>query len=244
MKSFALFSAVLVSVSLALGQQQSATQPQQAQPQQQPYQPAVPPPSMGGYGGGYGVGYGTTGGVGSTAAGSAMTGMANTISAAGDYNLSTSAAAVNMTQAQKNEIENRQQYTNTYFDMRETNRQARAAERGPRLSAEQIARIAKEAAPEALSPGEVNQVSGKLNWPDVLQTDMFAKDRQLFEDLYGSYAQLGALNYSDRTKARNIINDMAKQLKSQIKDIPAPDYMASKNFLESLMYTTCKCQLS
>ena len=70
-----------------------------------PYQPAVPAASTvnsyGGWAGGYSGG--------ATVAGSAMNGMANAISAKGDYNLSTSAAAVNMTQAQKNEIENRQQ---------------------------------------------------------------------------------------------------------------------------------------
>ena len=134
MKRLALFTACLMSVSLALGQGQSSTQP---------YQPAVPPPSIGGYGGG-GYGFGLGGGVGSTVQGSAMTGMANVISAKGSYNLSTSAAAVNMTQAQKNEIENHQLYTNTYFDMRATNKAARAAEEGPRVTAEQVARMAHE----------------------------------------------------------------------------------------------------
>ena len=87
----------------------------------QPYQPAVPPPSMvNGYGGW--SEYGGTGG--GTVAGSAMNGMANVISAKGNYNLSTSAAAMNMTQVQKQEIQNHQQYTNTYFDMRATNRAA------------------------------------------------------------------------------------------------------------------------
>ncbi len=82
-----------------------------------PYQPAVPPPStVNAYGGWPGYTGGTT------AAGSAMNGMASVISAKGDYNLSTSAAAINMTQAQKQEIQNRQQWTNTYFDMRATNR--------------------------------------------------------------------------------------------------------------------------
>src|SRR5688500_18495850 len=99
---------------------------------QQPYQPAVPAASAfnnyGVYGGSYG---------GATAAGSDMQGMASVISAQGNYNLSTSAAAINMTQAKKNEIQNRQQWTNTYFEMRATQRAAAAAERGPPPSEEQ-----------------------------------------------------------------------------------------------------------
>ena len=83
-------------------------------PASAPYQPAVPAASTVNAYGGY-PGYSSGGG---TVAGNAMNGMASMISAKGDYNLSTSAAAINMTQAQKNEIENRQLYTNTYFDMR------------------------------------------------------------------------------------------------------------------------------
>ena len=202
MKRLALFAACLMTVSLALGQGQSS---------ERPYEPAVPPPSMGGYGGG-GMDLDIGGGVGSTVQGSAMTGMANVISAKGSYNLSTSAAAVNMTQAQKQEIENHQQYTNTYFDMRATNKAARAAEEGPRVTAEQVARMAHEAAPKPLSPGEMNDVTGKLNWPEALQMDIFAADRKKLEELFVSSSQMGSMNYADQSKARTIINDMNKTL--------------------------------
>ena len=224
---------MLAVVSLALGQQQQS-------PQSAPYQPAVPPPSMGVYGGGYGYGmYGA----GTTAAGSSMTGMANVISAKGDYNLSTSAAAVNMTQAEKQEIENRQLYTNTYFDMRETNKQARAAEAGPKPTAEQLARIAHETAPKPLSAGEINEVTGQLNWPSALQLDEFAQERRQMDGLIATHSQLGTLNYADQTKARGLINSMYAKLKAQVKSLPTPDYVACKSFLQSLMFTTCKAHL-
>ena len=134
---------------------------------QSPYQPAVPQGNTvvaGGGWGGYGGNYG-----GSTAAGSAMNGMASVISAKGDYNLSTSAAAINMTQAQKNEIKNRQQWTNTYFDMRATNRAARAAEAGPKPTMEQLVRIARQGAPAPITPSQVDPMTGKIDWPGPLQ---------------------------------------------------------------------------
>ena len=121
-----------------------------------PYQPAVPPPSIINGNGGW-SGYGGTGA--STAAGSAMNGMASVISAKGNYNLSTSAAAVNMTQAQKQEIQNHQQYTNTYFEMRATNKAARKAEEGPQPTMEQLARIAHDGAPKPLASDQWNPVS-------------------------------------------------------------------------------------
>ncbi len=237
MKCLALSLAVLICGSLAIAQQQ------QQQPAEQPYEPAVPPPSMGGYGGGgYGGYYG--GGVGSTVAGSAATGMANVISSKGSYNLSTSAAAVNMTQAEKNEIQNHQLYTNTYFDMRATNKAAREAEEGPPPTAEMLARIAHEAVPKQLSPSEVNPVNGHISWPEALQLEMFATDRQKLEVVIGSYSQMGSLNYADQLKARSLINDMFAKLKSQVRNMPASDYVVCKEFLRSLMYTAGKCQLA
>ena len=235
MKRSVPFLAMLTVVSLALGHQA-----QQQSTQNQPYQPAVPAPSVGVYGGGNGF----YGGGSNTAAGSAMNGMSNVISARGDAALSKSAAAVNLTEAQSREIQNRQQYTNTYFEMRETNKQARAAARGPPPTAEQLARLAHERVPRKLSPGEVNEVTGKLNWPSALTLDMFAADRKQFEGLFRSYSQMGTLDYAKQVKAREIINSMNKKLKAQVRTLPTPDYVACKSFLKSLMFTTCKSHLS
>ena len=204
----------------------------------QPYQPAVPPPSMfGGYGGWSGD-YGGTGA--STAAGSAMNGMASVISAKGNYNLSTSAAAVNMTQAQKQEIQNRQQWTNTYFDMRATNKAARQADEGPQPTLEQIARFARDGAPKPLASDQWNPVAGTVNWPALLQQDQFAPQRSELEQLLAKQATYGRLDYSDQTKARENIETMFAGLKSQIKDVPPMDWTASNSFLKSLNYAVTK----
>ena len=135
-----------------------------------PYQPAVPAPTITSPYAGYG---GYSGG--GTVAGSAMNGMANMISAKGNYNLSTSAAAINMTQARKNHIQNQQLAASTYFEMRAANRAARAAERGPSPTMEQLIRIAKERRPEDRW-GRAKWIpsTAQLNWPSALQQDMFA----------------------------------------------------------------------
>lgn len=203
-----------------------------------PYQPAVPAASTNTYGGWYG---GYTGA--STAAGSALNGMAGVISAKGDYNLSTSAAAVNMTQAQKNEIENRQQWTNTYFDMRETNRRARAAERGPAPTMEQIARMAKEGAPRPLNPHQVDPVSGRIAWPSALQDTTFDGERGAMDSLFATWARYGGLNYADQTKVRHTVNTMYDELKSRITQIPPQDYAECRSFLRSLNYAASQTEM-
>jgi len=206
----------------------------------QPYQPVVPPPSVTNYGGYPGY-YGTGGG---TAAGSALNGMASVISAKGDYNLATSAAAVNMTQAERNEIQNRQMWTNAYFDMRATNRAARAAERGPNPTMAQLVRIAQEGVPKQISPSQLDPVSGVIVWPTLLKTERYAAGRTELEQLMVKRATEGDLSFADQTKVRQTIDTMFADLKGQIRDVPTADYLASKNFLQSLAYSVVKAQLN
>ncbi len=229
-----LTSVVLCAMMLVQG---SMAQNQAPSPGTQPYEPAVPPPSMNVYGG-YGDGVG-----GTTAAGSAMNGMANAISAKGNYNLSTSAAAINMTQAQSNEMQNRMQYENTYFQMRNANQAYQKAHAQPRPTEEQLVRLAREEAPQPVSPSEVNHTSGKVNWPAVLQEPGFASDRTLLEQLSTKKAAHGSLSISDEMAARKTIESMFAELKTQIRIIPSQDYMESRTFLRSMIYALAHSDL-
>jgi hypothetical protein len=202
-----------------------------------PYQPAVPAPSTYNNYGGYG-GYG-----GTTAAGSSMQGMASVISAKGDYNLSTSAAAINYTQAQKNYIENRQLATNTYFEMRATNKAYTKAERGPPPTKEQMARLAAEGKPKPLASYELDAVSGQIAWPIALTGDQYAASRAELEQLSTKRSHYGGLSAADQNRAGQTIDSMSQILGSSIKDTPPQQYLAAKNFLKSLMFNMTQGQL-
>jgi hypothetical protein len=205
--------------------------------QQQPFQPAVPSSSsFNAYGGFYDGGA-------STAEESAMRGMASVISARGDAALSTSAAAVNLTQAEKQDIENRQAATTAYFEMQETNRAYRDARRSPRLSHEQYVRIAASAAPKKLSTNEIDAVAGRINWPELLQLEPFAEERGGLDKLCTKYAQYGTLGLSDHMAAGKLIDAMNVKLKGMVSKVPAQHYVAAKNFLKSLMFAMTKTQL-
>ena len=196
------------------------------------YVPAVPSPSISAdYGGGYG------GGHASTLEEGAMNGMANVLSAAGDYNLATSAAAVNMTQAQRNDIENRQLNTQAYFDIRATNRAARAQERGSKPTMEQLARRARQGVPKELQRTEYDAVAGALNWPKLLTDDIFASHRSAVDQIFAKLAAQGDLGLSDQSALRAAVEGMTGALKAHIQDIKPQDYVDSRNFLQSVLYT-------
>ena len=218
---------------------QTAAPPKPRQPDaRQPYQPAVPAASVNVSGGGW-PGYSSPG----TVAGSAMNGMANAISAAGSYNLSTSAAAINMTQAEHNQLQNDMEATNTYFEMRSANRAYRAAEAGPKPTMEQLVRVSKEGAPRQLGASQMDPVSGTLAWPVLLQDDSYKAPRTEVDGLFTKRASLGGLGYTDQNHVRRAVNTMFDTLKSQIRDVPPQDYVASRSFLNSVIYAATKTDL-
>ena len=149
-----------------------------------------------------------------------LNGMASVISAKGDYNLSTSAAAINMTQAQKNEIQNRQQWTNTYFEMREVNRRRGRPNADPRPRWNNW-RIAREGVPKPLGPSQLDPVSGRLYWPSALQQASFDSRRGEVDQLFAVRARYGGLGYSDQAKVRQIVDSMFERVEDADSRDPA-----------------------
>jgi multidrug efflux pump subunit AcrA (membrane-fusion protein) len=172
-----------------------------------------------------------------TPAESAARGMADVARAQGQYNLATSAAAINMTEAQRNYMRNRDEWTNTYFQMREANRQYRAAKnRKPTM--EQLVRFAQAGKPDRLSPSELDVVSGDISWPGPLETDAFSEHRKTLEALFAKRAESGTLGFDDQDQLRQVTSAILARLKQQLRDgkIRQMDYIGSKRFVESIAY--------
>jgi hypothetical protein len=177
---------------------------------------------------------------GATVEGSMMQGMSSIISSQGQYNLMTSAAAINMTQAEKQDIQNRMQATSAYYEMQDTHRQVMQSRRSPRLSQEQLVRLAAQAVPKPIDAHEVDPVSGRVEWPRLLQDDKFKAERGVVEQLLAKQAQYGRLGLADHRQLDETLQSMSSKLHEQIQSVSANDYMAAKNFLKSLLYGLSK----
>jgi hypothetical protein len=172
----------------------------------------------------------------STAAEGYARGLSDVIRSQGAANLLNSQAAINATEAEKKSIENREQWTSTYFQMRKENREARAAESGPRSSAEDLVRYAQMGKPKILGSNELDKVSGKIFWPIALTTDEYSDSRKQLDDIFARRAKYGDISMGELMNVVNITNQMIEQLKSQIKNIPGMEYSKAKAFLVSLAY--------
>lgn len=171
-----------------------------------------------------------------TAGESYARGMADVVRSQGAANLLNSEAAINMTEAARRDMENREQWTDTYFQMRQKNKEYRAAERRPRGTREDWVRYAAAGKPERLSPSELDSVTGKIKWPPLLTRSEFDASRADIEGLFAKRAAYGGGTWDDTSQITAAISTAEQELKNIISKVPSQDYMTAKRFLESLAF--------
>ena len=186
---------------------------------------------MGGYGRrGFGGGN-----YASTAQQGADYGMASMMRAQGYQNLQNSQAAQNYQTAQSQQIDNRKKWTDTYFDMRKTNRKARADEAPSRISHEDAIRLAKSVAPPRLSSTQLDPTTGHIQYPLVLQDSIFTPYRSELDSLFAGRASSGSgLQIKDFQAIRTTLTKFKEVLKAHVQDYPSSEYGKARVFLNSL----------
>ena len=185
------------------------------------------------WGGGWG-GYGM-GGFASTAQQGADEGIAQVVRAQGYANLKNSEAAKNWEEAKTLEIQNRMRWTETYFEMRKTNHNARAAEAGPPVTQEQAIRMAKMAAPPRLGSTQLDPVTGHIDYPRALTSSIYEPYRTQLDKLFSERAASGgSTQYEEYQQIQKVISQFIEALRQQVKSTPAGDYGAARTFLDSL----------
>ena len=196
--------------------------------------PYVPPPIPYYGGGGYGYGWWNHS---STISEGYGRGLADVIRAKGDYNLASSAAAVNFSEARRREIENDKLWTQTYFEMREINRQQHDADiKRHRGTPEDLARLAQAGRPKLLSNRELDAVTGQIRWPILLTAADFDGQRAVLEKIFASRAYHSVLGAEDFLAAVRAIDQMSAALADRIASVPPQAYVNAQSFLRSLAY--------
>ena len=167
------------------------------------------------------------------------------IRAAGENNLLNSQAAQNYEAARSQNLDNRVKYAETFYAKRRMNEEYREAKKTPPPTAEQLFRRSEAAKPKRLSPGEFDPVSGKINWPLLLQDDAFAADRTALEEMFGEMAVNERLSFDQYEQIRATGARMREQLNSIIREVAPRDHMNATSFLTSLLYEAqSRCRLT
>jgi hypothetical protein len=179
---------------------------------------------------------GYTGG-GSTVAGSAASGAANVIQAQGQRNLANSQAAINVTQAQSQDLDNQLKYTQTYYEKTRVHDQYMQEQKAkqPKHTQDDYNRYAHADAPKRVPYNQLDPVTGHIAWPPALTTDDYSDSRQLLDKMFADRAKAsGAIGYQNVKLIRQTTAEMTAKLEENVATTDPNDYVAAKYFLANL----------
>jgi hypothetical protein len=186
------------------------------------------------YGGGFYNGWGNGGG---TVAGNFLQGAADLVRAEGDNAYMNSLANINNQIALKQNIENREQWVETYFKMRRTNDAYRASIRRGPVSQGESETMAKVLLPKRLNGSQLEPLTGRIHWPAALQGDEYALARRQLDRLFaGRTVHNAGIGGALDSSVASITGEMRERLKAQIHTMTASEYLAGKKFIDSLGY--------
>jgi hypothetical protein len=164
----------------------------------------------------------------------AQRGYADVVRSVGMANLLNSQAANQIEQARKQYIENQMKATQTYFEMRRYNTEARRAARSTPLSMEQYVRLARQQAPEPLTATQLDPLTGSVNWPPPLRKPEYEQLRRRVERLFQDRAT-GYVVYGEIQQA---CDEFSAHLKADTNLFPPNDFIAARKFLDSLAWAS------
>lgn len=169
-----------------------------------------------------------------TAEESVARGLSDVISSAGMANLYHSEAAINYTQARSNQLDNAVKQTSTYYQRKQMYKDYHQR---PKPTPERLFRLAQQGIPEKLSPSELDPITGKINWPIVLQDEPFNEMRAKMDELFKERAaNQGQLPTKSFMELQSVGRSLQNELKKHVKDYPPMNYMNAKGFVDSLLY--------
>lgn len=169
----------------------------------------------------------------------AQRGYADIVRSRGMANLMNSQAAKEYELARREYLDNRLKATQTYFEMRRYNQEARAAERSSPLSTEQYVRLAHQQAPERLSVSQLDPFTGKVTWPAPLQRAEYAELVGRIDTLFAVRAEGTVLTHGEIQAA---CDELLARLQKDISKFKSNDYIQAKHFVQSLSYESTLAQ--
>lgn len=156
----------------------------------------------------------------STAAEGYQRGLGSVISAQGSKNLSNSQAAINMTDARSNQIDNQVKSVNAYWEKNDIYNQ-HLQQQNYKIEQTRARLLAKNKL-QPLTSEEFDSTTGHITWPKVLTQKQYDPYRDKLDQLFQDRAQNGYLSGDQYQEATTASQDWHKMMAAQSNQYPAP----------------------
>jgi hypothetical protein len=156
----------------------------------------------------------------STAAEGYQRGLSGIINAQGQRNLSNSQAAINLTDARSQQIDNQLKSVNTYWEKKDIYAQ-HEQQKLVGIEKQRADYMAKHGL-GSLTPQEFDRTTGTITWPKVLDQKQYDPYRSKLDELMRKRAYAGALTSDEYVEATTASKEWRTLLAQQNGVYPAP----------------------
>jgi hypothetical protein len=156
----------------------------------------------------------------STAAEGYQRGLGSIISAQGDRNLSNSQAAINLTDARSNQIDNQVKSVSAYWEKKDIYAE-RQAQQFAEIEQKRQRYIERRGSLD-LSPQEFDRTTGAIAWPKVMEQAQYDPYRKRIDELFQKRSYQGFLSGDEYIEATAALNDFRAAMLKQKDVYPAP----------------------
>lgn len=164
-----------------------------------------------------------------TAGESYSRGISGIISAQGQANLSNSQAAINMTDARSNQIDNQVKSVNAFWEKKGIYQQ-HVDEMNQEIEAKRGRYIARRGSLD-FSTEEFDRTTGQINWPKILQQSVYDPFRTKLDSIFHDRSYNGALTSDQYLDATTAYNDWRGAILKQRDAYPSPIIQQMLRFL-------------
>ena len=170
----------------------------------------------------------------STYAEGSQRGLGSVINAQGQRNLSNSQAAINMTDARANQINNQVNSVNAYWEKKGI--YSEHLQQQLEQVDEKRARYEAKHGLQPLTSQEFDRTTGQINWPGVLKQQKFDQYRNEIDDVFQKRAGSGMLSGDDYLASTTAFKDWHAMLVKQKDEYPGPILDQLLRFLLALKH--------
>jgi hypothetical protein len=169
-------------------------------------------------------------------------GLSDVVRSRGQHEMDSAQARVTRAEARSRELDNRLKSSQTYFEMRNYNREQRFGTPDEkyakkRANEEKYAKYARHANPDELTDSQLDPLTGKIKWPFSLMSPKYENYRNQLDDLFEQRARHGGqISYRTYEQIKFTTKDFLKALREDIREMDPQDYLAAKRFVNALAH--------
>ena len=146
-------------------------------------------------------------------------GLGSVIDAQGQRNLSNSQAAINLTDARSNQIDNQVKSVNAYWEKKDIYSEHQQEQLAV-ITAKRDRYIARRGSID-LSADEFDRTTGHVVWPKILEQSQYDQYRTKLDELFHKRSYDGALSGDEYVEATKALSDWRTDLLSQQDQYPS-----------------------